>query len=185
MHADLLKMYAKEFTSIDKFIISSNFERENLINKYHYNSNDLLNSGMPRAINDENDNNPKNKILFAPSWRKYLIGPLINNERILREKDFINSSFYTKINNFINSKELQKLLKDNNLILDFKLHPIFKGYKDYFNTNDYIKISFGETKLSEYNIFITDFSSYCCLILSSNFSNSSSSIALPSTMGII
>ena len=48
------------------------------------------------------------------------------------------------------------------MILDFKLHPIFKGYKDLFGLKDdsRIRISFDKTILGEYKMFITDFSSF-------------------------
>ena len=161
LHANLLKMYAKEFTEIDKFVISTTFEKENLMNKYNYKESDFIESGMPRIINNINGK-IKNKILFAPSWRKYLIGNLVNNKRKLKKEEFINSTFYKEIYDFLHSKELTNYLKENNLILEFKLHPIFKEYSYLFDLkNDkYVSLNFDKTIVSEYKIFITDFSSF-------------------------
>ena len=162
LHASLIKMYGKEFTEIDKFVISTNFEKENLTKKYNYKLEDLILSGMPRMNLNLDENNIKNKILFAPSWRKYLIGELVNNKRKLRKNDFINSKFYKEIYEFLHSKELNKFLEKNKFILEFKLHPIFKEYSSLFDIKDnkYITINFNKTDVTEYKIFITDFSSF-------------------------
>lgn len=162
LHANLLKMYGKEFTEIDKFVISTNFEKENLTKKYNYKLEDLCLSGMPRMNLKLDNNNIKNKILFAPSWRKYLIGNLVNNKRKLKKNDFINSKFYKEIYEFLHSKELNNFLEKNKFILEFKLHPIFKEYSSLFDikNNKYIDINFDKTDVTEYKIFITDFSSF-------------------------
>ena len=162
LHASLQNLYAKEFTEIDKFVISSDFEKRNLIENYDYSEDDFIMSGMPRMGCHEEYKQAKNKILFAPSWRQYLIGQLINNRRILKDKEFLESDFYKQINEFLHSQELQEILTQNRLELDFKLHPIFKGYKQHFQIEEVpnIDINFEKTVLSEYKMFITDFSSY-------------------------
>ena len=48
LHAKLLKMYGKQFSPIDKFVISSQFEKDNLTNNYEYSKKDLICVGMPR-----------------------------------------------------------------------------------------------------------------------------------------
>lgn len=162
LHASLKRMYAKEFTEIDKFVISSEFERKNLIENYDYSPDDLIMAGMPRMGIKTEEKEVKNKILFAPSWRQYLIGQLVNNRRVLRDEAFLQSDFFKEINNFLHSEKLQTLLEKNNLELDFKLHPIFKEYKKHFDVENVprVTIDFEKTVLEEYKIFITDFSSY-------------------------
>lgn len=162
LHASLLKMYGKEFTEIDKFVISTNFEKENLINKYSYNENDLALTGMPRLNMDLDVNSSKNKILFAPSWRKYLIGGLINNKRQLKKREFLDSNFYKEIYSFLHSRRLNNFLEKNDYVLEFQLHPIFKEYTNLFDLNDLknVKIKSDKADISEYMIFITDFSSF-------------------------
>ncbi len=162
LHAKLLKMYSKEFTEIDKFIVSTNFEVDNLIKNYHYDKDDLILSGMPRMENESLKGELQNKILYAPSWRKYLIGDLIRNKRELKVNEFLKSNFFKKNYALLHSQELEKILKKENLILEFKLHPIFKEYVKYFDLNEltYINLNFDETNVSEYKLFITDFSSF-------------------------
>ena len=162
LHANLIDMYSKEFTEISKFVISSNFEENNLISKYNYDKEDFIKSGMPRMslINDKIE--VKNKILYAPSWRKYLIGNLVNNKRKLKTREFLASSYFKANYNLLHSKELNELLEKNNIILDFKLHPIFKEYGPLFELDNCpnIKLSFDKTVIEEYKLFITDFSSF-------------------------
>lgn len=162
LFANLIRMYSKEFTEIDKIVISSNFEESNMTNNYGYNEIDLIKSGMPRFDMENPKPNRKNKILFAPSWRAYLIGdPPVNGKRMLKKDIFLKSKFYNDINAILNNEKLDNLLASKGIELDFKLHPIFLPYKDLFKTNaKNIKVVDNSVKNEEYNLFVTDFSSF-------------------------
>lgn len=159
LHANLSWLYSKEKNYIDKIVVSSQYEIDNLIANYNYNRNDLILSGQSRfdIINDLS--NDSNKILFALSWRSNLIGPLKNNRRELKEKQFLKSKYFTEVNNFLNSDKLKKLLKANNLELKFLLHPIFKGYNNLFEF-DNKRIEIIDNAIpGNYKLLITDYSS--------------------------
>ena len=162
LHAKLLKMYSKDFAKIDKIVISSNFEKNNLINNYGYSENDILEVGMPRMDENREVIEPENKIIFAPSWREYLIGKSVNRRREINIDKFIKSKYYIEIMKFLQDERLLSKLKEKNMILDFKLHPIFEPYKQCFAEieNDNIIVSIGNTDLNKYKAFITDFSSF-------------------------
>ena len=155
-------MYSKEYTEIDEIIISSEFEKNNLINNYNYKESDLVLSGMPRFELPEKKIIKQNKILLAPSWRTYLIqDPPVNGRREPLDKIFLSSKFFNEINNIINNKELNDTLKKNNVTLDLKLHPIFADYNKHFKTNcSNIRVVEDKVNEQEYKLFITDFSSY-------------------------
>ena len=162
LHATALKIYSKEFTPIDKIVVSSEFEEKNFINKYNYSEEDLIKSGMPR-LDDKNENTiPENRIIFAPSWREYLIGGMVNRKRNTDEKKFLNSNYYKNTIEFFKNEKLLKVLKEKNIVIDFKLHPIFEPYSKCFKEieNDNITVTIGNTDLNKYKAFITDFSSY-------------------------
>lgn len=162
LYANLIRMYSKEFTGIDKIVISSEFERNNFINNYLYSNEDLICSKMPRFDVAPVQTKKQNKILFAPSWRKYLIGdPPIDGKRELRTEAFLNSKFYQDIMKILNNKELQETLARYNITLEFKLHPIFEPYRNLFQIDSkYVKISEENVKNEEYSLFVTDFSSF-------------------------
>ena len=162
LHAKLLKMYGKEFAPIDKFVISSQFEKDNLINNYGYSKKDLICTGMPRLDKKIENVEPENKIIFAPSWREYLIGKAINRKREIDEKKFMNSKYYKETMSFLTNIELLNVLEKNNITLDYKLHPIFEGYAKCFETakSKNVTVSIGGTDLSKCKAFITDFSSF-------------------------
>ena len=100
--------------------------------------------------------NPK-QIFLMPTWRGWL------DE--IPEEEFVQTEYYKNYTKVLNSERLQKILKDNNLILNFYIHPKFKQYVDSFNTSsEYIKIiGFGEQKVNELlmtsSLLITDYSS--------------------------
>ena len=165
LYANLRKMYTKENTEIDKFIVSSDFEIRNLTENYNYNREDLIEGGMPRlGIGKKESLNSvpsKRKILFAPSWRLNLTGPLVNGKRVLDIPNFAASEFYNKMQEFLNSKALSEVLEAFDLTLDLKLHPNFAGYEELFTLeSDRISIGFGNINLEDYSLFITDFSSF-------------------------
>ena len=116
---------------------------------------------MPRFDFLRPMSNPKKKILFAPSWRSYLVGENREGEWERLNKKFLSSVYYRKIQDFINSPQLEKILEKNDYLLEVKLHPIFAGYQNIFEVNS-SRVYFVEqvTDESEYALFITDFSSW-------------------------
>lgn len=160
LHADLKLMYGREFTDIYKFVISSKFENKNLVKNYLYKQEDFIKSGMPR-LDINNNSEVENKIIFAPTWRKYLIGTVISGDRALFKEKFLSSSYYKKINEILNNPKLIAKLEEKRVILEFKLHPIFEGYKDLFDfKSKNVVLSCEEVNLAKYKMFITDFSSF-------------------------
>ncbi len=160
LHASLKSMYAKERCIVDKVVVSSNFEVNNFIENYGYDECDLIKSGMPRYDFMQPGSIKKNRIVFSPSWRGNLIGPLVNNSRVELRKAFLASDFYKQTNELLNSEKLHKLLEENDLYLDFKNHPIFKCYNDLFEVrSDRICLDGFDTNMDEYRLMITDYSS--------------------------
>lgn len=174
LYASLLSMYAKENKEIDKIVISSEFEKENLIKNYKYNEQDLIKAGMPRFDIDgnkeneveSNNANKKDKeakrIIYAPSWRKYLVGDLIKRKRIANMPEMLKSNFYNKNVELLTSNRLKKILEESNVILEFKLHPNFNCYKEIFEDKCSKNIILSENEVSpkEYDMLITDYSSF-------------------------
>lgn len=161
LHANLVNMYSKEFTEIGNIVISSAFEKNNLIHKYNYKEKDLLLTGVPRFSKLPIISKRKKKILWAPSWRAYLVQNVYNKSvKKVMPKVFLNSTFYKAIQAIISSKKLNDLLKEKNVTLDLKLHPLFKEYGNYFKTIGSQIHVVEEVEEEEYSLFITDISSY-------------------------
>lgn len=161
LHAHMPWKYSPEKINIDKIVVSSNYEVKNFVSTYGFNENMLIKSGMPRFDHFNLEEKTKKKILFAPTWRKYLIGDCKNNVWELKESDFLHSKYYLKLMSVLNSEKLIDVLEKNDIELDFKLHPIFQVYAHLFSSNSKnVKILEESQKDDEYKLFITDFSSY-------------------------
>lgn len=161
LHASLPWKYTPEKIEIDKVVASSGFEIHNFKEKYCFREEDILPYGMPRFEMLNINLKPKNRILFAPSWRMYLIGACVDTVWELTDEKFIASKYFKKIQEFLNSRELIALLEDQNLYLDFKIHPIFRPYLKYFTVeSERVVIADNVVKDEDYCLFITDFSSY-------------------------
>lgn len=161
LHAHLPWKYAPGRIAADRIVVSSYFELENFHNIYNFPKYMLIPSGMSRFEQLNKKEKTQNKILFAPSWRNYLIGPAEGNKWILTKEKFLNSDYFNKINKFLNYPQLEELLNKYNLVLEFKIHPIFIPYLNMFdNVNSKVKFVTEKIREEDYKIIITDFSSF-------------------------
>ena len=160
LHAHLPWKYSLDRMKIDKEVISSHYEEENLVNNYGFERENLIEAGMPRYDYIDECQKPEKKILYAPTWRRYLIERK-ENDWVCNEKRFINSIFYKSIMSFINDNRLDKALSEHGYTLDIKLHPIFKGYSDTIHSKSgRVNLITDDINAADYEIFITDFSSF-------------------------
>ncbi|MBQ8042749.1 MAG: glycosyltransferase [Clostridia bacterium] len=159
LHASMPHKYSIDRLAIDRIVASTYFEKENFINNYNYSESNVITCGMPRYDFTDLKTEKKNAILFAPSWRKYLVGEKRGEFSPLKDI-FESSKYYKEMQALIDSEELAELLEKHNMELDFSLHPIFKCYSKMFKAKS-DRINIGKKyKDSEYKVFITDFSSF-------------------------
>lgn len=159
LHAHMPWKYSLDRMLLDREVVSTHFEVENLKKNYCFTDEHIIQSGMPRYDLIDNHVESKKKILYAPSWRSYLVGRQVAAYASM-DKVFIESEFFKESYAFLSSKELSDMLEENDYILNFKLHPIFKKYTHlYEGLNPRIHIN-EDAPDSDYRIFITDFSSY-------------------------
>lgn len=161
LHANLPLMYSLDRMMLDKEVISTNFELESLQKNYCFDESFLIKSGMPRYDHIDKTKKAEKKILFAPSWRKFLVLPDGKGSWLPNEKAFLNSEFYIRTMEFLNSPRLHKALEENDFVLDFKPHPNFRLYDHLFNfESDRVRLAPSTVDEFSYSIFVTDFSSF-------------------------
>ena len=161
LHAHLPWKYSYDRLDVSGEVISTNYEAENFTKNYFFPDSALIKSKMPRYdFVDCDAKAQEGLILFAPSWRKYLITHKGEGGWSADRDKFINSDYFKKTQDFLNSDALAKLLEENDMTLEFKLHPIFSVYTDCFKINN-PRVSFAADRpISDYKIFITDYSSF-------------------------
>ena len=161
LHAHLPWKYSYERLDIRSEVISTNYEVENFTENYCFPDSALIKSKMPRYDFIDCDVTPSdNRILLAPSWRKYLIKLRGDGTWVPTREKFLESEFYIETQKFLESKELCDLLEKNDWYLDFKLHPIFAVYNDCFKVDNPRICIPSKTEPSDYKIVITDYSSF-------------------------
>lgn len=161
LHCHTPWLYSKEASHIDKIVLSSKYEYENMINNYSFNPKDFIMSGMPRldiASSSKKENKQK-RILIALSWRVNLMGGFKDKKYIPNESKYLKSEYYKEVNALLTSKKFTDLLEKNNIICEFMPHPIFRVYTDLFKI-DNPNIKFVDSAVpSDYDLIITDYSS--------------------------
>ena len=83
---------------IDREVISSYYEEKLLTGTYGFNRENLICSGMPRYDYIDERQKPKKKILYAPTWRRYLINRQ-EDDWVCDEDRFVSSHFYKSVMN--------------------------------------------------------------------------------------
>ncbi len=163
LHANVPWKYNPECCMADFVHISTSYEERLFCEKYHFTSDQLIRSSMPRFARLNRDSIPQKKFLFAPSWREYLVGYPINGIWQSRERNFLASDYYKNILQFLQSPTLSQYLAEHGYVLELRLHPIFQQYKKHFCCveNPYISISNTVDSLDHYELLITDISSIC------------------------
>lgn len=161
LHATLPWQYGNDRIALDKIVVSSEFEKKNMIDKYAYREDEIIDSGMVRLDYIDRAAKPKNRILIAPSWRHYLIGDIRDNRWTPQEEKFMKSEYYQEYEKLFHDDRFISMLEENDLYVDFKLHPIFECYVHLFHTgSDRICLAPSAVNLADYKICITDFSSF-------------------------
>ncbi|MDR3313590.1 MAG: CDP-glycerol:glycerophosphate glycerophosphotransferase [Oscillospiraceae bacterium] len=161
LHAHLPWKYALDRVNVDQEVISTTFEQRNLVENYGFTPGDLLPFGMPRYDRIDRAAPPKRTILYAPSWRKYLVGREDGGKWLPKHAYFKASAFFQQSQALLGSAELAALLEQYDYRLEVQLHPIFGFYKEHYSFPGG-RVSFAQpgTPESDYAVCITDISSF-------------------------
>lgn len=159
LHAKLPALYHRKNIPCDRMVISTEFERRNMTENYGFAEHDLIFTGMARYDFLHPERAPERRILYAPSWRKNLIGEYKNNQREPLYDDFLASLYFRQVQAFLNSPRLAEFLERHDLTLDVQNHPIFRCYSGMFLIESPRVRLGGAPDLNPYQVMITDYSS--------------------------
>lgn len=158
---------------VDYFITSAAREYHSIADNYStykINPSKVLLSGLPRhdkllALSKVNNKqqNKKRTIVIMPTWRSYLTGAVVkHSHNRLFNPEFYNSNYYKSWSSILESKEIEALSKNNEII--FFPH---KGAEDYFYNDKFPLVKVVKPNqvesiqklLVQADIIITDYSS--------------------------
>lgn len=150
------EMFHQKNTKFKMFVTGAKPEYDFVKEKFGY-KNEVKYTGLARFDNlyKNKNNNIKEIILYMPTWRRWFKS----------KEELINSTYYKKINSFINSEELESLLTKYDKKLLFCPHVGLSKYNNLYKTkNKHVDVL--ETKkesiqnlLIKGTVLITDFSS--------------------------
>ncbi|ECO3068770.1 glycosyltransferase [Campylobacter coli] len=151
---------------IDTFITSTKAEYESIagdFNHYKFSTKEVVLTGLARwdALVKNNILNTK-QILIMPTWREYLSGKVQKYGARARNPEFVKSLYFQKWQEFLCSKELEKLAVQCGYSIVFIPHPQVRMYLEDFNLPSYIITSYKESMQELFcksSLMITDYSS--------------------------
>lgn len=162
---ELIPSLVYESTKCDMFICGGKPEYEFVKSTFGYPEGSVQYTGFARFDN-LHDNEIKNKILVMPTWRQWIPSATWNSGDMQKCRElFLQSDYYARYNNLINSKTIINLLEKYNLELIFYPHYEMQGYIDLFSaSSSRVTIARKENYdvqqlLKESKILITDYSS--------------------------
>lgn len=143
----------------DLFVVSSEQEKKVIVNNFGYKKEEIIITGLSRwdVLKDKTKEKNVTNIMLMPTWRSWMDD--------IPEEKFIETDYYKNYLAFLHSPSLMKILEDNDLYLQFYIHPKFKLYIDQFNSSNHrVKIiPYGEIKVNDLlmnaKLLITDYSS--------------------------
>ncbi|WP_144623319.1 CDP-glycerol glycerophosphotransferase family protein, partial [Campylobacter coli] len=151
---------------IDTFITSTKAEYDSIagdFNHYKFSTKEVVLTGLARwdALIKNNVLNTK-QIVIMPTWREYLSGKVQKYGARARNPEFVKSLYFQKWQEFLCSKELEKLAVRYGYNIIFTPHPQVKIYLEDFNLPSYIITSYKENMQELFcksSLMITDYSS--------------------------
>ena len=147
----------------DLFVVSTNAEKQTIIDNFGYEPDEVINTGLPRWDVLQDKSNGNREIMIMPTWRNWLDS--------VPDKDFEESDYFRHYMGLLNSSQFSQILEKYDLQVNFYLHAKFQEYAENFAAiSDRIHlISFGEIAVNEMlmrcRMLITDYSSVCWDIL--------------------
>lgn len=151
---------SEDRTLADYIVISTSYEANLLQAEYGYNSEQIITSGMARLDRIELGKEAKRKVLYTPSWRAHLVEKADVGRYEAKHGALAASQFWNGAKSFLSDPRLLRLLKRKNFVLDIKLDPQFRVYRDAFAQfeNEQIRIV-DKVIETDYRMLITDYSS--------------------------
>ncbi|MGY0691302.1 CDP-glycerol glycerophosphotransferase family protein [Virgibacillus sp. FSP13] len=153
---NMVANYGKKASSFntDLFMVSSDFEKEMIINDFGYDPEQVFVTGLSRFDTlFENDVEKKRQILIIPTWRDWIV----------TDEAFFESAYYERYKQLINNHELHDLAKKYDAEILFCLHPNMQKFSKYFENSSVKVINQGEVDvqhlIKESALMITDYSS--------------------------
>ncbi|WRP06369.1 CDP-glycerol glycerophosphotransferase family protein [Rossellomorea aquimaris] len=138
----------------DLFLVSSDFEKEMIVNDFGYDPKDVSVTGLSRFDSLLTKDVPlKNQILIIPTWRDW----------IGNEDAFMESEYYERYKELVYHPDIHSLAKENRMEIIFCLHPNMQQFTSHFAGAPVTLINQGEVDvqklLKESKLMITDYSS--------------------------
>ncbi|TMU84080.1 CDP-glycerol glycerophosphotransferase [Bacillus sp. BHET2] len=153
---NMVANYGKSAPSFDTdlFLVSSDFEKEMIINDFGYNSKEVFVTGLSRFDRLFVDDVPqKNQILIIPTWRDW----------ISNDENFLTSEYYERYKELVHHPDLHSFAQIRNMEIIFCLHPNMQKFTSYFSEAPVTLINQGDVDvqklLKESKLMITDYSS--------------------------
>lgn len=151
-------------TNIRLFVTATKLENDYILSEFGYPKENVKLLGFPRFDNLNNNEVDKNIILVMPTWRQW-IAKEVEVKEVEGTNNFLETEYFKRWSEFINSKKLQKCLeKYHKKILFFPHRNMQKYLKDFNTTNKNIeicdwKLNDIQETLKKSAIMITDYSS--------------------------
>ena len=151
-------MNAKSANGAKLFIVSSEREKQLVIDNLGYQENQVANTGLARWDTLVSNESLEPKTIFImPTWRNWLEG--------LTDTEFVQTDYFKAYFALLNDLELASFLNDYGLTIRFFLHPKMREYQHLFtSSNQRIQIVSMEdihvaNEIAQSKLMITDYSS--------------------------
>ena len=165
-----------KFMKVKMFLTTTSQEDAFIKEKFGHPEQVVQYLGFPRFDNLHNDITDKDMILVMPSWRNYInnAGVVLDGTGSVGSQNFLDSDYFKKWSEFINSKQLDEFLIANDKTLYFYPHRNTQPFIDHFSTSSKRVVTSKRANedvqnlLRKCSMIITDYSSVIFDVLYQN-----------------
>lgn len=149
--------------NIRLFITSAEREYRSILEyDYDYSPEQLLLSGLPRF--DLLENNPRKKVIIAPTWRHNLAREAVDNSGVRPyNPEFKGSEYYKFFDSLMKDEKLNAAMREHGYTGEFYLHPLLNSQASDFNTGESFTMKHlpydYKKAFQEGSLMVTDYSS--------------------------
>ncbi len=152
-------IYGKQYANrCDLFVATYPAEKETISRYFGYSDDEIIVTGLARWDKLQDDRVTPPMIFYMPTWRNWI--------KEKDESEFVETDYFKKYSQILNSDRLISILEDNNVHMIFCFHPKFRDYMHCIKSKspNITMIGYDDgvavnSLLMKCSLFITDYSS--------------------------
>lgn len=128
-------VYNRFHTNLDALVVTAGFEERYMKRPGSFFTDDtVIASCLPRfdRLHDRSIEQPRKSLLYMPTWRRWLTGPIQPGGSRGTVEGFEESEYFTQHRKLMTDPEILAALEEANAHFEFLIHPVMASYQPLY-----------------------------------------------------